>query len=74
MVLARSSGSLRPLQRVRIPASLHTHGVLAYIALATVPNELLIRTPTGKTVFTEKLASRARTTREACEGEAEGPG
>ncbi len=73
-VLARSSGRPQPLRRVRIPASLHVHGVLAYIALPTVPNELLVRTPTGKTVFTEKLASRARTTRETCEGEAEGPG
>jgi hypothetical protein len=72
-VLARSSGSLQPLRRVRIPASLHVHGVLAYIALPAVPNELLVRTPTGKTIFTEKLAGRALTAKETCEGEAEGP-
>lgn len=73
-VLARSSGSLQPLRRVRIPASLHAHGVLAYIALPAVPSELLVRTPTGKTVFTERLAGRALETKETCEGEAEGPG
>jgi hypothetical protein len=72
-VLARSAGSLQPLRRVRIPASLHIHGVLAYIALPAVPSELLVRTPTGKTIFTEKLASRALTAKETCEGEAEGP-
>ena len=71
-VLARSSGSLQPFQRVRIPASLHVRGVLAYIPLAAVPSEVLVRTPTGKTVFTENLANRASEARETCEGEAEG--
>ena len=73
-VLARISGTLQPLRRKRIPARLHAHGVLAYIALPTVPSELLVRTPAGKTVFTEDLADRARETKETCEGEAEGPG
>jgi len=73
-VLARSSGSLQPLQRVRIPASLHVRGVLAYIALPALPSEVLVRTPTGKTVLTENLANRAREAKETCEGEAEGPG
>ena len=72
-VLVRSSGSFRSLRHVRIPASLHVHGVLVYIALPAVPSELLVRTPNGKTVFTEKLADRARNARETCEGEAEGP-
>jgi len=72
-VLARSPGSLQPLRRVRIPASLHVHGVLVYIALPALPNEVLVRTPTGKTVFTEKLARPAREARETCEGEAEAP-
>jgi hypothetical protein len=71
-VLARSSGSLQPFQRVRIPASLHVHGALAYIPLPAVPSEVLVRTPAGKTVFTENLASRAREAKETCEGEAEG--
>jgi hypothetical protein len=73
-VLVQSSGGLQPLRQVRIPASLHAHGALAYIALPAVPSELLVRTPTGKTVFTENLTGRARDTRETCEGEAEGPG
>jgi hypothetical protein len=70
-VLARSSGTLQPLRQVRIPASLHAHGVIAYIALPAVPSELLVRTHTGKTIFTEKLAGRALTAKETCEGEAE---
>ena len=73
-VLARSSGSLQPFQRVRIPASLHVRGVLAYIPLAAVPSEVLVRTPAGTTVLTENLAHRAREARETCEGEAEGSG
>jgi len=73
-VLARSPGSLQPFQRVRIPAGLHVRGVLAYIPLAAVPSEVLVRTPTGKTVFTENLAHRAREAKETCEGEAEGLG
>jgi hypothetical protein len=71
-VLARSSGSLQPFRRVRIPASLHVHGLLAYIALPALPSEVLVRTPTGKTVFTENLARSAREAKETCEGEAEG--
>jgi hypothetical protein len=73
-VLVRGSGVLEPLRRARIPASLHVRGVLAYIALPAVPEELLVRTPTGKTVFTEKLAARAGEVKETCEGEAEGSG
>lgn len=73
-VLARSSGSLQPFQRVRIPASLHVRGVLAYIALPALPSEVLVRTPTGKTIFTENLAHPAREAKETCEGEAEGSG
>ena len=58
---------------MRIPASLHVHEVLAYIALPALPSEVLVRTPTGKTVLTENLAHRAREAKETCEGEAEGP-
>jgi hypothetical protein len=72
-VLARSPGSLQPFHRVRIPAGLHAHGVLAYIPLAAVPSEVLVHTPTGKTVLTENLAHRAREAKETCEGEAEAP-
>jgi hypothetical protein len=72
-VLARTAGALRPLSRVRMPASLHVGGVLVYVALSQVPSEVLVRTPSGKTVFTEKLAGLAREAAETCEGEAEGP-
>jgi hypothetical protein len=73
IVLARTAGALRPLHHVRMPASLHAHGVLVYIALSQVPSEVLVRTPSGKTVFTEHLARLARETAETCEGEAEDP-
>ena len=72
-VLARSSTGLEPLRRVRIPSSFHVRGVLAYIALPAVPSELLVRTPSGKTITTEKLPVSAREVKETCEGEAEGP-
>jgi hypothetical protein len=72
-VLARSSGGLQPLRRVRIPASLHANGVLAYIALPALPSEVIVRSPTGKTVHAERFAGQAREARETCEGEAEGP-
>ncbi len=72
-VLARGSGGVQPFQRVRIPANLHAHGVLAYIALPALPGEVLVRTPVGKTVFTENLTLRLREATETCEGEAEGP-
>ncbi len=35
--------------------------------------ELVIRDPSGKTIYTEPMSSRAREQRETCEGEAEGP-
>jgi hypothetical protein len=73
-LLARGSGGLQPFQQVRIPANLHAHGVLAYIALPALPSEVLVRTPAGKTVLTENLARPAREDKETCEGEAEGPG
>jgi hypothetical protein len=72
-VLARSGGVLRPLTRARIPAVLHVRGVLAYIALPGVPSEIIVRSPSGKTIATERLGAAAREARETCEGEAEGP-
>ncbi|HTY97828.1 MAG TPA: hypothetical protein VMB91_12355 [Solirubrobacteraceae bacterium] len=70
-VLARTPAGLVALQHVRIPPGLHAHGVLAYIALPSVPEELVVRTPAGRTVATISLASTARAAREVCEGEAE---
>jgi hypothetical protein len=72
-VLARVAGVLQPLRRVPIPANLHAGGVLAYIVLSSVPTELVVRTPSGKTVETENLTKLARETAEKCQGESEGP-
>jgi hypothetical protein len=72
LVRLGGSGTLQPLRRARIPASLHIHGVLAYIALPAVPEELLVRDSSGKTVVATKLAAAGREARETCEGEAEG--
>lgn len=70
-VLARTSAGLQPLRQVPIPASLHVHGVLAYIALASVPSEVLVRNARGKIISRQQLADRVRQVRETCEGEAE---
>ncbi len=71
VVLARTATGLVPLAHVEIPAGLHAHGVLAYVALPSVPEELVVRTQAGKTVATISLASAAHAAREVCEGEAE---
>lgn len=70
---ARSTGDLTQLRRVRIPASLHSHSVLAYAAFTVTPSLLVLRGPGGRTLFTQKLAATAREARETCEGEAEPP-
>ncbi len=72
-VLARGPDGLVPLRRAPMPASLHAHGVVSYAALPAVPSEVLVRTPTGRTVLVANLARRAKTAREVCEGEAEPP-
>ena len=71
VVLARTATGLVALAHVKIPAGLHARGVLAYVALPSVPEELVVRTPAGKTVATISLASAAHAAREVCEGEAE---
>jgi hypothetical protein len=71
-VLARTAAGLEPLRRVPLPARLHTSERLAYIALAALPEELLVRGPAGGTVFREDLRKEARELRETCEGESEG--
>ncbi len=72
VVLARTASGLVTLRRARIPKGLHAHGVLAYLALPSVPEELLVRAPDGRTLSTERFASAARDAHEFCEGEAEG--
>jgi hypothetical protein len=72
-VWARGPNGLTRLRRVRIPASLHSHSVLAYAAFTAVPSLLVVRGPSGKTLSTQKLTTIAREARETCEGEAEPP-
>jgi hypothetical protein len=72
-VFAKITGKLVPLRRVHIPASLHTGGVLVYLVSSAQPEEIVVRSPDGKTVMSEDRASRATEGRETCEGESEGP-
>jgi hypothetical protein len=71
-VLARTSSGLRALHRVHIPQALHANGDLAYIALDSMPTEVIVRSASGKPVAHQDLRSQARDLRERCEGEAEG--
>jgi hypothetical protein len=73
-VLAKIAGKLVPVLRVRIPSSLHTGGLLVYLASVSRPEELLVRSPNGKIVVSEDLSRAAREGRETCEGESEGAG
>jgi hypothetical protein len=69
-VFAKVAGMLVPLNRVYIPASLHAGGVLVYVASVSQPEEIVVRSPSGKVVMSEDLSSQGR---ETCEGESEGP-
>jgi len=73
-VLAKIAGKLVPVLRVRIPSSLHTGGTLVYLASVSQPEEILVRSPNGKTLMNEDRSRTAREGRETCEGESEGSG
>jgi hypothetical protein len=73
-VLAKIAGKLVPVLRVRIPSSLHAGGLLVYLASGQRPEEILVRSPSGKVVVNEDLSRAAREGRETCEGESEGAG
>jgi hypothetical protein len=73
-VLAKIAGKLVPLLRVRIPRSLHAGGLLVYLASVSQPEEVLVRSPSGKTLMNEDRSRAAREGRETCEGESEGAG
>jgi hypothetical protein len=73
-VLAKIAGKLVPVLRVRIPSSLHAGGLLIYLASVSRPEELLVRSPSGKIVAEQDLSRAAREGRETCEGESEGAG
>jgi hypothetical protein len=72
-VEARVGTKLYRLHHVKIPQSLHVGPGLAYIALDGVPDKVIVRSPDGKIVQTEDLSTRAKETRETCEGESEEP-
>ena len=72
VVLARTTTGLVALRKVRIPKALHAGGVLAYAALPSVPQEVVVQTRKGRKVSATNLQTKARDTREVCEGEAEG--
>lgn len=71
-VMAKVNGKTQELRRIPIPKSMHTHDTLVYGVLPTLPEELLIRSTRGKTIFTENLGSAGKEATETCEGEAEG--
>jgi hypothetical protein len=73
-VLAKIAGKLVPVLRVRIPSSLHAGGLLVYLASVSQPEEVLVRSPSGKILMNEDLSRAAREGRETCEGESEGAG
>jgi hypothetical protein len=51
---------------------LHANGVLVYSATDTMPSEVIVRNPAGKTVVTENLGRQSKEAVETCEGEKEG--
>lgn len=73
-VLAKIAGKLVPVLSVRIPSSLRAGGILVYLASVSQPEEILVRSPNGKTVMNEDRSRTAREGRETCEGESEGTG
>ncbi|MGA7541139.1 MAG: hypothetical protein WBW93_20455, partial [Steroidobacteraceae bacterium] len=73
-VLAKVAGKLVPMLHVRIPSSLHAGGALVYLASVGQPEEILVRSPNGKTLMNEDRSRTASEGRETCEGESEGSG
>jgi hypothetical protein len=73
-VLAKIAGKLLPALRVRIPSILHSGGLLVYLASVSQPEEVIVRSPSGKILLNEDLSRTAREGRETCEGESEGTG
>jgi hypothetical protein len=71
-VLAKVAGKLVPVLTVRIPSSLHAGGALVYLASISQPEEVLVRSPSGKTLMNEDRSRTASEGRETCEGESEG--
>lgn len=70
-VTARVDGQTMQLRPAHIPADMHAGGTLLYTVLPTSPEELIVRSARGKTIFTENLGAVGREATETCEGEAE---
>jgi hypothetical protein len=67
-VLARTASGLTPLQLVAIPARRKAGGELAYGSFATIPSEVIVQGPGGRTLFSESLKKQAREHAEYCQG------
>jgi hypothetical protein len=67
-------GAYVPVLRLRIPGSLHAGGALVYLASVSQPEEVLVRSPSGKILMDEDRSRTASEGRETCEGESEGSG
>lgn len=73
-MLVKVAGKLVPVLHVPIPSSLHAGGALVYLASVSQPEEVLVRSPSGKTLMNEDCTRAAREGHETCEGESEGTG
>jgi hypothetical protein len=73
-VLVKIAGKLVAALRIRIPSSLHAGGLLVYLASVSQPEQILVRSPSGKILMNEERSRAASEGRETCEGESEGAG
>lgn len=55
-VFARSEGRMSALRRIVIPKTLHIASEPVYAVLARFPDEIIVRTPHGQTIFAESYA------------------
>ena len=68
VVLARTANGLIPLRKVKIPKTLHAGGALAYVALASVPQEVIVRTPRAGRCRARTSPGRAATHTKSAKG------
>src|SRR6185437_16976874 len=54
-IVSEGTGTAAPLTVVPLPASLHERGELLYGAFSPPPTKLVLRGPSGRTLFTEPL-------------------
>jgi len=70
-VFAHTPAGYARWRHASIPARFHVHGELVYLALATVPSEIVVRDGPGRTLVVERLGRRREQAVERCEGESE---